>query len=837
MPDRVRRLFTERSDRITFVLAVSASFGFLPLLFPLVTAGRYLPKLPWLVPTIEAFCLGGSFSIALLCLGRYLFRQELYAFWLAASFWVSSLVNLAYLAATQGLFPALSQSAAPLFYLLYLILLGPCLYFVFPHRAPLMNHQRNWPIALAGSSVAGLLAVAGVVYLGAGPSAVTLVDRASPLSQTLPYAYFFLYVGAVGVHAVEFRKEPQPLRGYYLGFLIASLWIFPGVMRSRQIYDASWYAAHFVRSLAYIVMYLVLIAEYLELYRQQRTTLNRMNITHRLNALLSGTLNLEELSQTLRREIQKLVPYDRLSINLVQPNSGEVRVYSEESRLPSPVILGTTAPTEGTATGWVIEHRKAVLCDDVFTDERFPVTSERYRRVGIRSFLVLPLITKQKVLGVLNLASLTPKMYGPKDLEVITPLAEILSLAIEHTNLFDELRRRSGELEALVQINRRIASLVNRDELLPLIAEAARRMLDVNGATFRLFEHGLLVTAGHSGPGDLPVSARVLRPGQSITGKVFVENRPVIIRDLKEDPTLVEQHREVLLAAGYRSFLGVPLRVGDRAIGTIALFSKKEREFRPEEVNLITAFADQAAIAVENARLFEELERSNAQLKTANTELETFSYSVSHDLRAPLRSIDGFSLALLEDYGDRLDGSAKDYLNRLRAGSQRMGQLIDDLLNLSRVSRAQMRREPVNLSALAQSIAGDLKQWQPERRAEFAIQDGLTTVGDGRLLRVVLENLLGNAWKFTASHDRARIEFGMTAENGGNVYYVRDDGAGFDMAYSDKLFGAFQRLHSPAEFKGTGIGLATVQRIIQRHGGRIWAEGAVEKGATFFFTL
>ncbi len=233
----------------------------------------------------------------------------------------------------------------------------------------------------------------------------------------------------------------------------------------------------------------------------------------------------------------------------------------------------------------------------------------------------------------------------------------------------------------------------------------------------------------------------------------------------------------------------------------------------------------------------ETLRRYAAQLESANAELEAFAYSVSHDLRAPLRSLDGFSQALLEDYADRLDAQGTDYLRRVRSGSQRMAQLIDDLLNLSRVTRAQMRMGSVDLSALAEGIATELRKSDPSRRVEFAIAPALVVQADPGLLGVVLENLLGNAWKFTGKQLVARIELGVTPHNGRPTYFVRDNGAGFDMTYADKLFGAFQRLHRSGEFEGTGIGLATVQRIIHRHGGRIWAEAAPDRGATFYFTL
>lgn len=240
-------------------------------------------------------------------------------------------------------------------------------------------------------------------------------------------------------------------------------------------------------------------------------------------------------------------------------------------------------------------------------------------------------------------------------------------------------------------------------------------------------------------------------------------------------------------------------------------------------------------------RARQDLENTNRELEATNRELETFSYSVSHDLRAPLRSIDGFSQILLEDYADELDEDGKDYLGRVRGASQRMGRLIDDILGLSRVTRGTMVRERVNLSSLAEEVAGNCREERPERTVKFSAQKGLEEWGDPRLLRVALVNLIGNAWKFTEKESEARIEFGVDEKLSRKgripVYYVRDNGAGFEMAYADKLFGTFQRLHAADEFEGTGIGLATVQRIVHRHGGRVWAEGEVGRGATFFFTL
>ncbi len=230
------------------------------------------------------------------------------------------------------------------------------------------------------------------------------------------------------------------------------------------------------------------------------------------------------------------------------------------------------------------------------------------------------------------------------------------------------------------------------------------------------------------------------------------------------------------------------------------------------------------------------LERT-AQLEAANKELEAFSFSVSHDLRAPLRAMDGFSRALLEDYADQLDARGRDYLSRVLAGARRMSLMIDGLLKFSRVDRSELARQAVDLGALARDAAQELRRSSPGREVEFTAAGDLRAEGDGALLRIVLDNLLDNAWKFTAKTAPARVEFGAASSAGEKVFYVRDNGAGFDAARAGKLFGAFQRLHGGAESSGPGIGLATVRRIIHRHGGRVWAEGAVGQGATFYFTL
>lgn len=260
------------------------------------------------------------------------------------------------------------------------------------------------------------------------------------------------------------------------------------------------------------------------------------------------------------------------------------------------------------------------------------------------------------------------------------------------------------------------------------------------------------------------------------------------------------------------------------------LDSLRESERRQREL------ADKLAQA--NRELERRVEERTAELTVANAELESFSYSVSHDLRAPLRGIDGFSQALAEDFGEQISNEGHDNLGRIRAASKRMAELIDGMLTLAHASRGDLHRTTVDLSEIAEEVAAELRRAEPGRRGEFVIQKGLKMTGDRRLMRAVVENLLGNAWKFTGKRSAAQIEFNMkTGDDGEVVFCVRDNGAGFDMDHAKKLFTAFGRLHREEDYRGTGIGLATVQRIIRRHGGRIWAEGRPGKGAAFFFSV
>ncbi|MBN1666232.1 MAG: PAS domain S-box protein [Anaerolineales bacterium] len=330
--------------------------------------------------------------------------------------------------------------------------------------------------------------------------------------------------------------------------------------------------------------------------------------------------------------------------------------------------------------------------------------------------------------------------------------------------------------------------------------------------------------------------------------KKLLASESIQVSDVEDLPAEAGALKRLMQNLEIMSLLTVPLEREGNVVGDFTMvMNTSRRTWSEETIALMRIVGDIILNALERKRSVENIRKLNEQLEqrviertrqleATNKELEAFAYSVSHDLRAPLRSIDGFSAALLEDYGDQFDAEGQDYLQRVRAASQRMSQLIDDLLQLSRLTRIQMDKMPFDISQLVLTISQELRESDPQRQVEFVIQPGLEAYGDVRLLRIMLFNLLANAWKFTGKQPEAVIQFGKT-EDQPACFYVRDNGAGFDMAYADKLFATFQRLHTADEFEGTGIGLATVQRIVHRHGGRVWAEGQVGQGAVFYFTL
>ena len=506
-------------------------------------------------------------------------------------------------------------------------------------------------------------------------------------------------------------------------------------------------------------------------------------------------------------------------------------------------------------------HRSELVLDQRSDPELSELDRQLMDAWGEKTWLTVPLVSKRGLLGVMTLSETEcERRFTAREQRLVAAIAEQAGVALENALLVREQETHVRWLRALVAASREVASRLEMDELL---ADIARYAAESVGATFAYIyefesERDVLITRSRFGAStggrDEPpgfVSPLADFPGD----RVILAGDQVVVETIS-DPRLSEEYRRLMYEWGEKTLVNVPFRYGGQPFGMLVLIETvAERAYTADELDYLRAFGEQAAMAIHNARLYEEarkarrdlaalnveleqrVEERTRELRAANAELEAFAYSVSHDLRAPLRAIDGFSHILIEDEGDALSRTGHEHLGRVRASAQRMGELIDALLALSRLGRSEINLAPVDVSALAEKVLARLAEQDPARSVTCAVEPGCTAVSDASLLEAVLSNLLGNAWKFTRGRAEAHIEFGRRAGDDETVYFVRDDGAGFDPAYVDKLFQPFQRLHTNDQFSGTGIGLATVRRSIGRLGGRCWAEGAPGMGATFYFTL
>ena len=444
-------------------------------------------------------------------------------------------------------------------------------------------------------------------------------------------------------------------------------------------------------------------------------------------------------------------------------------------------------------------------------------------------------------------------MIGASALDII--LLILLFLNLNHER---ELRKKADDaaerLQELQSISDAALTRLTFAELSEELLERLRTVTRADGVVLCMWHDGEIEATAANGITITPGRRFCLSTDDPIY-RAVTSNHVITLTGAESKHVPIEG-----FSGDMQVVLVLPLTIGDRVLGVLMAGLRKANAFKDTDEKLLSVVADRIALSIDRANIYEaerdarkqaevsaaevrtlneELETRvrmrTAELEAANRELEAFSYSVSHDLRAPLRSVDGISVALEEDYGEELTAEARDFLRRIRAGVQKMGQLIDALLQLSRITRAELTREDIDVSALTEEVVADLHQQNPERNLTFYIQPEMHADADIRLLRVALENLLGNAVKFTAKNDTALIEVGR--DNNTGAFFVRDNGAGFDMQYATKLFTAFQRLHGDRDFKGSGIGLATVSRVIRRHGGKTWAEGSPNVGATFSFTL
>ncbi|HLQ32147.1 MAG TPA: GAF domain-containing protein [Chloroflexota bacterium] len=486
------------------------------------------------------------------------------------------------------------------------------------------------------------------------------------------------------------------------------------------------------------------------------------------------------------------------------------------------------SPAQGGSLGKATATGRTVIADHLGENPEFPWESMPVHQAeGGRTALGTPLAARGSTIGGLVVGWRRDQVLTEEQVRLAEALAGYAATIIDNARAHAEAQTRTKELDSslrqLAATQERLQAVYQAVSCGVLVRDRSGAIIHANGAAEKIF--GVSAEAMRGRTRARPLWKLEREDGSAIG----VEDHPsaIAVHTGKEvrNLTMVVERPD-----GERKWIQVESVPVFDSQGTV-------EQVVSSFIDVSARIEAETALKRLNAELDERVAERTAELQAANDELETFSYSVAHDLRAPLRSMDGFCQMLLEEYREQLDDNAKHYLDRVRAGSQRMAQLMDDLLRLARVSRTEMRRERVDLSGMARGIAHDLQAREPGRFVAFDIPDDVVSYGDRRLLRLMLENLLENAWKFTSKHPTGHIEFGRSEVDSQPRFFVRDDGAGFDMAYADKLFEPFQRLHGATEFEGTGIGLATARRIITRHGGRVWGEGEVERGACFYFSL
>lgn len=820
-----------------------------------------------IIDLITAVLLFGQFGIlrsrALLVLASaYLF---------SAAMAIAHLLSFPGLFAPDGLLGAGPQTTAWLYFLWHggfpLLVIA---YAVLKEDLPAQTTAQRPPgtgtailtsVALALAVACGLILLTTAMHDGLPE--IMRGDRDASTKVIVASACWALSLAAL---PVLWRRRPHSLVDLWL-MVTVCVWIFEIALASvlnGGRYDLGWYGGRIYGLFAASFVLMALLLENSVLHaqvvqvreserRQAREALTRheerLRIVHEIDRAILAGAKPDAIAAAVLQPMRKLLSARRLNINMIDYAAGELEWLAAAGRRRMHVGSGVRFPLH------MIGDLDALRRGETQTIDtgKLPPSPQRelLLAAGVRHYMAVPMIAGGELIGALSFGG--EETFFPQDqVTMVQEVATQLAVAIGQARLFEQskrsaeaLARQAERLRIVHEIDRSLIGEVDLHALAAAVLQPLRELLGVPRVVVNLFDLAAgevewLAAAGrrrtHIGPG--------VRYPLSFMGDLEALKRgePQVIdtQALPAGPAT-----EALLGSGVRVYMAVPMIAGGELIGALS-FGGELPEFPPEQVTIAREVATQLAIAITQARLFERVRRHaeeleqrvaerTAALEAANKELESFSYSVSHDLRAPLRAVDGYAQMLAEDYGERMDDEGRRLLGVVRASAGQMGRLIDDLLKFSQVGRRALARAPVDMRALAGEVVAELSPAWPKTRVELGALPALA--GDRALLRHVWSNLIGNALKYSAQKEGARVQISGRVEGAENIYTVRDNGAGFDMRYYEKLFNVFQRLHREDEFEGTGVGLAIVQRVVVRHGGRAWGEGVPGEGASFHFAL